>query len=276
MSLVYRVADQQGIELAGCDPDHTAGLRREEAQAQLQKVGEELGDLQEFLYAAGQHTLLVVLQGMDTSGKDGAIRNVFRFIDPQGCRVQAFRKPTALELSHDFLWRVHRAVPERGMVGVFNRSHYEDVLAARVRNLVPVEVWSRRYEHINAFERLLSDSDTIIAKFYLHISRAEQEERLLAREREVAKAWKLSAVDWLDRHNWEAYVAAYEEVFRRCTSETAPWYIVPANRKWYRNLAIADTLVHLLRPYRQTWLTTLHERGERELAAIHEARANRE
>ena len=161
------------------------------------------------------------------------------------------------------------------MIGVFNRSHYEDVLVARVHALVPKAVWERRYDRINAFERLLLDGDTLILKFYLHISKAEQEERLLERERDVTTAWKLSAGDWIERRSWEEYQAAYEDVFRRCSPPEAPWLIVPSNRKWFRNLAIAEAVVETLRPYRDAWLTALRERGERELAAIKAARQAR-
>lgn len=275
MSLVHRVAEGQGLALAEHDAAATGGLSRERAKERLAALGEELDELQELLYAAGRHALLVILQGLDTSGKDGTIRGVFDFVDPQGCRVQPFKKPTELELRHDFLWRVHQHAPERGMIVVFNRSHYEDVLVARVHGLVPVEVWQSRYEHINAFERLLAENSTIVVKFYLHISQAEQEARLLAREQEVEKAWKLSAEDWIVRRAWEDYIAAYEDVFRRCSTAAAPWYIVPADKKWYRDLAVADTIVRRLRPYRDSWLAALQERGERELAAIKEARATR-
>lgn len=275
MSLVHRVADGEGLALAEHDAAATGGLSREQAKKRLAALGEELDELQELLYAAGRHALLVILQGLDTSGKDGTIRGVFDFVDPQGCRVQPFKKPTELELRHDFLWRVHQHAPERGMIVVFNRSHYEDVLVARVHGLVPVEVWQSRYEHINAFERLLAENSTIVVKFYLHISQAEQEARLLAREQAVEKAWKLSAEDWIVRRAWEDYIAAYEDVFRRCSTAAAPWYIVPADKKWYRDLAVADTIVRRLRPYRDSWLAALQERGERELAAIKEARATR-
>jgi PPK2 family polyphosphate:nucleotide phosphotransferase len=271
----HRVAGGERVDLADFDPGATAGLDRPAAAERLDALGAELDELQELLYAAGQHALLVVLQGLDTSGKDGAIRGVFRFVDPQGCRVESFKVPTPLELDHDFLWRVHNVAPRKGMIGVFNRSHYEDVLVARVHSLAPKAVWERRYDHINAFERLLLDGDTLILKFYLHISKAEQEERLLERERDVAKAWKLSAGDWIERRSWEEYQAAYEDVLRRCSPAEAPWLIVPANHKWFRNLVIAEAVVETLRPRRDAWLAALRERGERELAAIKAARQAR-
>jgi PPK2 family polyphosphate:nucleotide phosphotransferase len=267
-----RIAGPTTVDLDAIPSDDTGGLSEEQAEARLAELGEELDDLQEILYAAGQHALLIVLQGLDTSGKDGTIRKVCGVFDPQGCRVESFKTPTPRELGHDFLWRVHQVVPSRGMVGVFNRSHYEDVLIVRVQGLAPEAVWRRRYEHINAFERLLADNQTIIIKFYLHISKDEQRERLLAREREVEKAWKLSADDWVQRRSWDAYIAAYEEAIGRCASATAPWFIVPADRKWFRDLVVTQALVETLRPYRDGWLAMLRERGERELAEIRAAR----
>ena len=210
---------------------------------------------------------------MDTSGKDGALRNVFKEMDPQGIRAVPFKAPTPLELGHDFLWRVHREVPERGMVVAFNRSHYEGVIVERVKDLVPEPVWRARYDQINDFERLLAANGTIVRKFYLHISGEEQEERLLAREADVTKAWKLNAGDWVERRRWDAYIAAYEDALSRCSTDQAPWYVVPADRKWLRNLAMAEVVVETLRPLRDGWLAALRERGEAELARV---RAERE
>ncbi len=243
------------------DPGMDGGLEKEAGQTRFAELGEELRELQELLYAAGDQSVLIVLQGRDTSGKDGAIRKVFDYINPQGCRVESFKVPTAEELAHDFLWLCHRVTPARGMITVFNRSHYEDVLVVRVHGLVPEEQWRRRYEHINNFEQLLADSNTIILKFYLHISKKEQEERLLAREQEVAKAWKLAVGDWKEREHWDDYTQAYDEALRRCSPEHAPWYVVPADRKWYRDLAIADTIVRTLRPFRGRWLQVLEQMG---------------
>ncbi len=268
----YRVAPGTRVGLAGYDPRETAGLEKAEGEERLVALDDELADLQELLHAAGRHSALLILQGLDTSGKDGAIKRVLKEVNPAGCRVVTFKAPTATDLAHDFLWRVHAGVPERGQLGVFNRSHYEDVLVARVRRIVPEEVWRARYAHINAFERLLADSGTILVKCYLHISKAEQEERLLARERDVTKAWKLDATDWVERRSWEAYTAAYEDVLSECSTATAPWHIVPADRKWFRNLVITQLLVEALRPYKEEWLAHLRERGERELAAIRAAR----
>nr|MBA3337890.1 polyphosphate kinase 2 family protein [Chloroflexia bacterium] len=229
--------------------------------------------LQELLYAARMTSVLVVLQGIDTSGKDGAIRGVFADVNPQGCQVTSFKNPTPEDLDHDFLWRVHRNTPPLGMIGVFNRSHYEDVLVVRVKELIPAAVWRRRYDQINAFERLLNESGTIVLKFYLHISKEEQEKRLLAREQDVSKSWKLSAQDWVERRSWDEYIAAYEDALRKCSTETAPWIIVPANRKWFRNVAIAERIAGSLRPLRQSWLEALERRGDAEREAIKVARS---
>lgn len=277
MPMGYAVRIQPGkkVRLGDIDPNANGGLDRKEGEELFADLARELGELQELLYSAGTHSLLVVLQGIDTSGKDGTIRSVFRDASPLGMHVTAFKVPTTIERNHDFLWRVHREVPEKGMVGIFNRSHYEDVLVARVHELVPKSVWSTRYDHINNFERLLAETDTLIAKFYLHISKDEQEERLLAREREVEKAWKLSAADWVERRAWEKYMAAYEEAVQRCNTSYAPWTIVPANRKWFRNVAVAQALVDLLKPFRDKWLEALTERGRAEIEAIRAARGER-
>ena len=202
---------------------------------------------------------------MDTSGKDGTIRHVLSHVNPQGCDVHAFKEPTQEELAHDFLWRVHKVTPAKGEMGIFNRSHYEDVLVARVHNLVPEKVWSSRYEEINNFEQLLSQNGMIILKFFLHISYDEQERRLLAREQDKDKSWKLSAEDWEDRKYWKDYEKAYEDALSKCSTDEAPWYIVPGNHKWYRNLAVAHTIVHIMRQYKDEWKTELEARGQRNL-----------
>ncbi len=182
--------------------------------------------------------------------------------------MRSFKAPALRELAHDFLWRVHRVTPGRGIITIFNRSHYEDVLIVRVRNLVPQEVWSQYYAAINDFEDLLTQNDMIILKFYLHMSNEEQERRLLARQKDRTDAWKLSAADWAERKYWDAYQEAYEDALSRCSTDEAPWYIVPANEKWYRNLLVARTLVHTLRPYKVQWLDKLVVRGKQELARI--------
>jgi PPK2 family polyphosphate:nucleotide phosphotransferase len=273
MGYAIRVDEGAAVDLAAISPRQHGGLTKIEGQPRFEALAEELGDLQELLYAAGDVALLAIFQGMDTAGKDGAIRHVFKDMDPQGVRVASFKVPTALELAHDFLWRVHREVPETGMVGVFNRSHYESVLVERVKGLVPEATWRARYGHINAFERLLVDEGTIVLKFFLHISREEQEERLLAREQDVTKAWKLNAGDWAERRLWDDYQHAYADALAHCSTAAAPWWIVPADHKWFRDLAIAEVVRDALAPRRDGWLATLKARGEAELAGIRAARA---
>ena len=271
MPYAFKIAPDSKVKLKDYDPQHNAGLDKQQGQKQFAQLNAELDVLQEELYAAAKHSVLMILQGMDTSGKDGAIRNVLLNVNPQGCRVESFKVPTEDELAHDFLWRVHRVAPRKGMLTVFNRSHYEDVLVVRVHELAPKQVWKARYDQINNFERLLAGSGTIILKFFLHISKDAQEQRLLAREQEIEKAWKLSAGDWRERAYWDEYQKAYEDVLSRCSSDVAPWYIVPADRKWYRNLAISEALVSALKGYQDEWRATLREmseRGRAELAAL--------
>ena len=227
---------------------------------------------QALLYGAGTHSVLIILQGMDTSGKDGAIKHVMSAINPAGCHVWSFKVPTADELAHDFLWRIHQRTPARGMMAIFNRSQYEDVLIVRVHKLVPRGVWQGRYDEINAFERLLTENNVILLKFFLHISKDEQRERLLAREQDPTKAWKLSVDDWRERTLWGDYTAAYEEALARCGTSWAPWQIVPADAKWYRNYVIARAIVERLEPYEHAWQRTLSEMGAERLAELHKAR----
>lgn len=276
MAYAITVPNGKKVKLKDYDPKESGGLTKEEGVAAFEQLSLELGAIQEDLYAAGTHSVLMILQGMDTSGKDGTIRNVLKEVNPQGCHIASFKVPTEAELARDFLWRVHQQVPAKGMLGVFNRSHYEDVLVVRVHNLAPKNVWKERYEQINNFERLLSDTNTIVLKFFLHISKEEQEERLLEREQEVAKAWKLSAGDWRERGYWDDYQKAYEEALTRCNTEHAPWYIIPADRKWYRNLAISEVLVETLRPYSKTWHKTLEKMSQEKLAELADYRAQLE
>jgi PPK2 family polyphosphate:nucleotide phosphotransferase len=269
MQLAWKVEEGSQVKLKDYDPDyideHTDPAI---ARAELELLGAELGGLQELLAAAQHHSLLVVLQGMDASGKADTIFQVLSQVNPQGCEVRSFKAPTLRELAHDFLWRVHRVAPGRGVIGIFNRSHYEDVLIVRVHNLVPEKAWSQYYEAIHDFEDLLTQNDTIILKFFLHISNEEQERRLLARQKDKTDAWKLSAADWAERTYWEDYQKAYEDALSKCSTDEAPWYIVPANQKWSRNLLVARTLVHTLRPYKDQWLDKLVVRGKQELARI--------
>ena len=234
------------ITLADRDPGETLGLDKEAAAEKTEKNIARLDELQYLMYAEHRRALLVVLQGMDGAGKDGTIRHVMRGLNPQGCRVTSFKAPSAEEANHDFLWRVHRAVPPSGEVAIFNRSHYEDVLAARVRKLVPKTVWTRRYDHINRFEQLLTDSDIVIAKFFLHISKDEQRRRFEERLRDPTKQWKLSPSDLEDRTHWDDYVTAYQDALTRCSTSEAPWFIVPADKKWFRNFAVSRILVETL------------------------------
>lgn len=256
------------VKLSDYSTDETAGLNKEAARELLRPLKDEIRDLQALLYAASQNSLLIVLQGMDTSGKDGTVSSVLESVNPLGCRVWPFKTPTPLELSHDFLWRVHNKVPERGMMTVFNRSHYEDVLIARVKELVPKSVWSKRYDQINEFEELLTESGTIILKFFLHISKDEQEKRLLKREEDPEKAWKLSAGDWVERQYWRQYQNAYEAALSNCSTKVAPWTVVPADHKWYRDLAVAQRLVDTMAPHKAAWMSSLEALGKSQLAEI--------
>ncbi|MBD3672985.1 MAG: polyphosphate kinase 2 family protein [Planctomycetaceae bacterium] len=220
---------------------------REQAETELVEYRQELAEWQRALYAEGKQSLLVVLQAMDTGGKDGTIRHVFRGVNPQGVHVASFKQPSARELQHDFLWRVHREVPGRGMIGVFNRSHYEDVLVVRVENIVPRNIWTQRYELINQFEELLAHNQTRILKFYLHISPDEQLERFRKRLEKPNKRWKFSPHDLEHRKHWHRYQEAYADVLEKCSTREAPWFAVPADQKWYRNWIICKTIVETLR-----------------------------
>jgi PPK2 family polyphosphate:nucleotide phosphotransferase len=243
----YVVTDGAGFRLADHDPRATSGVPgKAEGRAEVAELTRRMRHLQERFYADGRHRLLVVLQGMDTSGKSGAVRRAFTGLNPAGVRVTSFRTPTDEELARDFLWRVHRHVPRDGEIALFDRSHYEDVVAARVRGLVPPERWRARYEHIRAFERMLVDEGTIVRKFFLHISREEQAERLRARLEDPRKHWKFRRSDLEDRARWDEYQAAYEDAIRETATPEAPWVIVPADRKWHRDLVICRTIVDTL------------------------------
>ena len=244
----YRVKPGTTIRLHEWDPRATGDFDggKDEGRRELAELTARLERLQELLYAEGRHKVLVVLQAMDCAGKDGTIRHVFEGVNPQGVKVASFKVPTEEELAHDYLWRVHPHTPRRGQIAIFNRSHYGDVLVVRVRQLVPEKVWKRRYEHINAFEKLLADEGTTIVKFYLHISKEEQRVRLQARLDRPDKRWKFDRGDLATRAQWDDYMQAYEEVLTRTSTKQAPWYIVPADRKWYRNLVISRVMVELL------------------------------
>lgn len=225
--------------------DELAG--KSEAKKELAKLVEELSLLHNRLYAEGRRSLLLVLQGLDASGKDGTIKSVLTGVNPQGCRIVSFREPTATDLAHDYLWRVHTACPQRGEIGIFNRSHYEDVVVARVQGLVPREVWSRRPHHIREFERLLVDEGTTVVKVFLHVSRDAQAKRLRERIANPEKAWKFRRSDLDDRGRWDEYMRAYEDVIGETSTERASWYVIPADHNWARNLLVARIVVEALR-----------------------------
>ena len=244
----YRVTDGNGFSLADWDPGDRAAFDggKKEGRAELVGLTGRLDELQEKFYADGRHKLLVVLQGTDTAGKGGAIRKVFQGLDPAGVHVAAFKSPTEDELAHDFLWRIHAHVPANGQIAIFDRSHYEDVLIVRVHDLVPPARWKARYAHIRDFEQMLADEGTVIRKFFLHISKEEQADRLRARLEDRTKHWKFRRGDLDERTYWDDYQQAYEEMVRRTAAEHAPWIVVPANRKWYRDLVICQTLIDTL------------------------------
>lgn len=252
----YRVKPGDKIQLSDWKADDKGGFngdKKDEAQELLEKLNGELEALQELLFAERKRKLLIVLQGMDTSGKDGVIRHVFDGVNPQGVRVASFKVPTQEELDHDYLWRVHKQTPGKGEIVIFNRSHYEDVLVVRVHELVPETVWKNRYAQINEFERMLAEEGTTILKFFLHIDLEEQRERLEARLHDPTKQWKFNLGDLGERKLWPEYTSAYQDVLNKTSTEWAPWYIVPANRKWYRNLVVATVLVDTLKDFQMAY-----------------------
>lgn len=245
----YRVKPDNKIKLQDCDPDDKGEFdgSKKDAEAELEQIVAELDDLQERLYAENKHAVLFVIQAMDTGGKDGTIRKVFGNLNPAGCRVAAFKAPTSTELAHDYLWRIHAALPRRGEIGIFNRSHYEDVLVVRVHDLVPKEVWEKRYAQINAFEKQLTQEGTTIVKFFLQISKDEQKARLEDRIADPKKHWKFNPVDLKERALWNDYQNAYEDAINKTSTDYAPWYVIPANRKWYRNVIVARITLETLK-----------------------------
>lgn len=244
----YKVKPGSQVNLSKWDPNDDNEFQggKEAGLAEVEKLTARLGELQELLFAEGKHKILVVLQAMDTGGKDGTIRRVFSGVNPQGVRVASFKVPTPEELAHDYLWRVHKVVPGKGEMVIFNRSHYEDVLVVRVHNLVPPEVWEARFEQINDFERLLAETGTTILKFYLHIDLDQQKQRLQDRLDDPAKHWKFRLGDLKERILWPEYMEAYEDALGKTSTSHAPWYVIPANRKWYRDLVIASILIETL------------------------------
>lgn len=270
----FKVEPGNKVRLKKIDPSFKGGHESHKAASgEIAHYQEELRRLQDLLYAERRHSLLICLQALDTGGKDGAINHVLGAMNPQGCRVAAFKQPSAEELAHDFLWRAHKAAPARGEVVIFNRSHYEDVLVVRVHSLVPKEIWSRRYDQINDFEKTLVANGTHILKFFLHISKQEQLKRFKERLDDPAKRWKISEADYKERGFWGDYTAAYEDALSRCSTEHAPWFIIPSNHKWFRNLAIARIVVEHLQSLRMKYpkQTVDIEHIRRE---YHAARAN--
>jgi PPK2 family polyphosphate:nucleotide phosphotransferase len=242
-----RVSPREKVNLSKSNPDETLGWEKGHAEkTSLAKTLERLDSLQYLLYAERKRALLIVFQALDAGGKDGTIRSVMSGVNPQGCRVTSFKKPSAEEAAHDYLWRAHKAIPQYGDIGIFNRSHYEDVLVVRVHELVPKDAWRKRYDQINRFEKILSQNNVRILKFFLHISKDEQKRRLMARIDDPDKRWKISEADFDERRFWDDYTKAYEDALERCSTEEAPWYIVPSNKKWFRNLAVSHIIVETL------------------------------
>lgn len=245
--MLVPVRQGQALKLGDTEAKRPKGLPdREQLKELTEEAREKLGELQDVFYADRRFALLVVVQGRDASGKDGVIRHVFGACNPQGVHVTGFKVPTELERSHDFLWRVHAAVPPRGLIGIFNRSHYEDVLVVRVRKLAPAEIWKKRYDQINEFENMLALNNVIILKFFLHISRDEQREQLIERLEDPTKNWKFRVGDLEDRKLWNDYSKAYEDALSKCSTKWAPWYVVPANDKRVRNYLVTKTIVDKL------------------------------
>jgi len=251
----YRVEPGSKFRIADRDPGDTslAPDGREPVRNRTEKLTARLGRLQALMYAEHKHKLLIVLQGMDTSGKDGTIRSVFDGVNPTGVRVASFKVPSPYELDHDYLWRIHHQVPARGEMVIFNRSHYEDVLVVRVHEIVPPKVWKKRFDQINDFERMLTDNGTTILKFFLHIDKAEQRKRLQARIDDPKANWKYNSGDLTERALWDSYATAYEDMLKKTSTEWAPWYVVPGNAKWYRNLVVSTVIVEAMKALEMTF-----------------------
>ena len=237
--LDFQVKPKSNVNLKAIPTDYEGNLDKEKSKIELDELHLKMSKLQYKLHAEKKQSLLIVLQAMDAGGKDSTIRDVMQGFNPQGCSVTSFRAPHDEELGHDFLWRIHKHIPAKGEIGIFNRSHYGDVLVVRIHNLVPRNQWSKRYEHINNFERMLKDEGVTILKFYLHISKKEQQKRLEQRILNPTKHWKIDEADFQERKFWNKYMKAYEEVLEKCNTSWAPWYVIPSDKKWYRNLIVA-------------------------------------
>jgi PPK2 family polyphosphate:nucleotide phosphotransferase len=244
---VVTVRPGDEIRLAKIDPDDAGGLNKTKACARFYDLREKIGELQEKLFAEHERSLLILFEAMDTGGKDGALKALCFGLNPAGLEVARFKAPTQAELDHDFLWRAHKVTPSKGMIGIWNRSHYEDVLVVRVHELVPKNVWNARYDQINSFEKILSENGTTMVKIMLHISKDEQKKRLQARIKDPKKRWKFSPADLKERGLWDDYQEAYKDAINYCATDYAPWYVVPANHKWARNLAIVEVVSRALR-----------------------------
>jgi PPK2 family polyphosphate:nucleotide phosphotransferase len=266
------------VRLDDISAEPPKAMTREKAEPRLAELGQELFALQDELFSAKASSVLVVLQGRDTAGKDGTIKHVAGYLNPRGVSVVSFGVPTAEERDHDFLWRVHRHAPRLGEFAIFNRSHYEDVLVVRVHGLVAKALWKARYDHIADFEAMLAEHGTIVLKYFLHITKREQKERLLEREKDPANAWKLNPNDWKERDCWDEYTEAYEDAIAETAARHAPWRVVPANAKWYRNLVVAESIVEALRAHRKGWdrkLKGMAAEAKATLAAYRRERAKR-
>jgi len=249
----YRVEPGRGLSLRDYNTHDDGGWERDSAEVRTAELNSRLEHLQELLYAEGRHKVLIVIQATDTGGKDGTIRHVFDKVNPQGVKVASFKKPTDIELSHDYLWRIHQHTPSAGEITIFNRSHYEDVLVVRVHGLVSPSKWGRRYDHINNFEEMLADEGTTILKFFLHISKDEQRERLQDRIDKPEKNWKFELGDLDERKLWNDYQAAFTTMLERTSTKHAPWFVIPADRKWFRNLLISEIVVDALEDLKMSW-----------------------
>jgi PPK2 family polyphosphate:nucleotide phosphotransferase len=242
----FRVTPGEHLRLHDIDPKHTGKYNKKDALKKIEKLGEKMGELQQQLFAENKRSLLICLQALDAGGKDGVIKHVIGSMNPEGCHVANFKEPNKEELAHDFLWRIEAQTPKKGEVTIFNRSHYEDVLIVRVHNLVPKEVWSKRYELINAFERRHIESGTRILKFFLHISQEEQLQRFEDRLDDPSKRWKISEADYTEREYWDDYMRAYEDAITKCNTSDAPWFVIPSDHKWFRDLAVSEIIVATL------------------------------
>ena len=256
------------VRLDRISADPPAGMSKKRANERFEAVGEEVFELQDGMFGARLNSVLVVLQGRDGAGKDGTIKHVVGCLNPRGVAVTSFGVPTEEERGHDFLWRVHRHAPRLGEFAIFNRSHYEDVLVVRVHELASKKLWQARFEHIADFEQLLAEHGTIVLKYFLHITKEEQEERLRDREADPKASWKINPKDWQEREHWDDYTRAYEDAISKTAAPHAPWTVVPANRKWYRNLVVAESIASALRGHRKAWTAKLEAMGAAGRAAL--------